>query len=189
MTVKLEVLRPIEEEKNTLEKTVDELRSRLDKLSDNEKRQDQLELELEEAETKVKDMTEGKVSLEEKLAAAIVEKTRELEAKENKNAQITELESLLETESKRAVEFKSKLEASRKEVSDLNVQLSTSMAQVSDLSKDLEQTRAAKEKLTMELAEVGLQPRISFRVFDSSKGGGGKFTKQLLPLPPDLNNK
>ena len=179
MTVKLEVLRPIEEEKNTLEKTVDELRSRLDKLSDNEKRQDQLELELEEAETKVREMTEGRVSLEEKLAAAIVEKTRELEAKENKNAQITELESLLDTESKRAVEFKSKLEASRKEVSDLNVQLSTSMAQVSDLSKDLEQTRAAKEKLTMELAEVGLQPRISFRVF----------TKQLLPLPPDLNNK
>ena len=50
--------------------------------------------------------------------------------------------------------FQTKFEQGRKEVSDLNVQLSTSLSEVSSLSKDLETVKSAKEKLSLELAEI-----------------------------------
>ena len=102
----LGVLRPAAEAKEGLEKRVADLQSRLGNLSDAEKKQDMLDTELEKAEAKVTELTEAKASLEAKLAAEIVEKSREAEARQNKDAQITELESLLQTESHRVAEFK-----------------------------------------------------------------------------------
>ena len=83
-----------------------ELQSRLGNLTDAEKKQDMLDMELEEAEAKVKSLTDAKAVLETKLAAEIVEKTRANEARDNKDAQITELESRLLTETQRVAEFK-----------------------------------------------------------------------------------
>ena len=105
-TDELATLRMVAEAKETLEKTVAEMQNRLGNLSDAEKKQDLLDMELEKAEAKVNELTEAKSALEEKLAAEIVEKSREAEARQNKDAQITELESLLQTESNRATEFK-----------------------------------------------------------------------------------
>ena len=99
-------LRPAAEAKEALEKTVADLQSRLGNLSEAERKQDMLDMELEKAEAKVTELTEAKAGLEEKLAAEIVEKSREAEARQNKDAQITELESLLQTESHRVTEFK-----------------------------------------------------------------------------------
>ena len=105
-TDELTTLRMVAEAKETLEKTVAEMQHRLGNLSDAEKKQDMLDMELEKVEAKVNELTEAKSALEEKLAAEIVEKSREAEARQNKDAQITELESLLKTESNRATEFK-----------------------------------------------------------------------------------
>ena len=80
-------------------------------------------------------------------------------------------------------DFQTKFEQGRKELSDLNIQLSTSLSDLSSLSKELESVKSAKEKLSLELAEISGN---ALTQFQSQSERNDNLTKMVTTLESEV---
>ena len=154
LTKDVHLVNELKSENLKLSEDLRSCKSKLDRLTGTEKRHDLLDLELEEAEARIKQLTVSDEEAKNEIISLKEELSREIDVRKNRDDQIKEIEETLTKEEQRSEELKTKLSESRNVISQHEIGMVELQAEMDIIKKDLNIVRNEKDKLACQLADI-----------------------------------